>query len=271
MRYYRFGGLRILLDAPPFTEMNYFSEFRTAPCEADLTYRVSFMDALTLPMEAPLRRLPLETVYPSARVLLNEHTGEPFALISQGPHGEHEVLIDRARSDWYGTRMFLKLLDLPQLAIRHGGIFLHASYIDFGGEAIVFTAPKGVGKSTQAALWNTHRGAPIVNGDRALLWKLDGHFCACGSPYCGTSKICHNVTLPLRAIVILGQAPENSVRRATAREAFAALLNGCSYEPTTPSASDAIGLIEQVISDVPFYRLDCVPDESAVQALEEVL
>ena len=76
----------------------------------------------------------------------------------------------------------------------HDGFILHASYILYRGEAILFSAPSGTGKSTQAAFWKEHRGAEIINGDRVLVIKRDGVFYACGVYVSGTSGICGTVS-----------------------------------------------------------------------------
>jgi hypothetical protein len=69
-------------------------------------------------------------------------------------------------------------------------LLMHASYIDADGEAILFTAPCGTGKSTQAELWRKFAGATVINGDKAGVSFVDGRLCACGVPFCGTSGIC---------------------------------------------------------------------------------
>lgn len=271
-RYYRFGNLIVRFDGPDFHETGYLSAFRCEPCLPSFRYKLSVVDSVPVPDGPVLKRLPRKDFFDSACLVYDERSGDLLLLDEELRGGVHHVQLNRAHADLFGSNVFLSVLDLPRRVIDLGGIFLHASYIDIGGEAIAFTAPKCVGKSTQAALWNRFRGAQIVNGDRALLWKLGDRWCACGSPYCGTSKISRNVTLPLKAVVILGQAPENVIRKAGPREAFAALLNGCSYDARDPACSAAaISLMERVIAEVPFLRLDCVPDESAVRTLEEFL
>ncbi len=47
----------------------------------------------------------------------------------------------------------------------------HCSYILHQNRAILFAAPSGTGKSTQAALWEKYRGAEIIIGDRGLLFR----------------------------------------------------------------------------------------------------
>ena len=51
-----------------------------------------------------------------------------------------------------------------------------------------------------------------------------------GSPYCGTSGICKNISAPIGAIVILSQADKNKIRRAKTIEAFITMMEGCTYE-----------------------------------------
>ena len=60
---------------------------------------------------------------------------------------------------------------------------------------ILFSGPSGIGKSTQAALWQRYAGAEIVNGDRALVRPDTGT--VSGVFYAGTSGISRNVTASL--------------------------------------------------------------------------
>lgn len=156
--------------------------------------------------------------------------------------------------------------------LKDGVAILHASYIDIGGEAILFTAPSGTGKSTQAELWRQFAGAEIINGDRAMIRRHDGIWHAYGSPCSGSSGICLNRTLPLRAIVVLEQHSENVIERMTYPSRIRALVSATEVYPWLPEDIDlAFAIAEQVVTQVPVIRLRCRPDQGAVECLKAFL
>lgn len=271
-RYYRFGTLLVRLDGPAFSESNYLLPFRAAAGSPDLHFCVEMVEQIAPPTQPGRRLTPYETICGAERVIYDERSGEILLKDTDLGGGYHHVLFRSACFSYYGSHLVLRLIDLPRRIMAYGGVFLHASYISVDGRAILFTAPKQVGKSTQAALWKTHRQAQIINGDRALLQKIDGVWCACGSPYCGTSDICLNRELPIRAIVILSQAEENTARRVDARKALAALLDGCTFDSwDAVQVEKVMDIFDEILKEIPFYQLACTPDERAVKALEEVL
>lgn len=149
---------------------------------------------------------------------------------------------------------------------------LHAACVGWQGSAVLFTAPSGTGKSTQAALWQTHRGAEIINGDRILLGKRDGRWYAHGYPCCGSSDICLNRSLPLRAVVVLAQGQENRVEALTAGEKIRMLSAGMVLTPGDMDQIDmAFRLAAEIAGQVPVLRLVCRPDGEAVDVLENDL
>lgn len=93
-----------------------------------------------------------------------------------------------------------------------------------------------------------------------------------GVPFAGTSGICENVSLPLRAVVVLSQAPENSVRRLGPSEAVAALCPNLFVDQAIPEEWQmALHLLLDLVASVPVYALACTPDERAVAALEQAM
>ena len=182
--------------------------------------------------------------------------------------GEEKLL--RVREDYspYPELFLLNHLALDKTMNEHGRLLLHASFIETEQGAVLFSAPSGTGKSTQAELWRRSRGAAIVNGDRAGIWRSETGWLAGGVPWCGTSGISLNRILPLRAVVILRQGPENRLETPRASEALRALMEQTTINPW----NKAMYLRTQehlldLIQSVPVYRLSCRPDEGAVEIL----
>lgn len=170
------------------------------------------------------------------------------------------------------SKVVLNSFAMERLALEADGVVLHASYIVVNGRAILFTAPSETGKSTQAELWERLRGAEIINGDRAIIRWMDGVTYACGLPFAGSSKFCKNVTAPLAGIVYLGQAPKTAIQRLSVGQAFCRVWEGCSVASwCSEDVEKATTIVQNIVTNVPVFYLQCTPDESAVLALEQEL
>ena len=173
---------------------------------------------------------------------------------------------------YIAPKTVLNSLNIEHAMAENGRFILHASYIKYKGEAILFTAPSGVGKSTQARLWCEYRLAELINGDRAAIVPKDGTFFAYGVPYAGSSGVFKNEKCPIKAIVYLSQAPENTVTRLTGLSSFRKVWEGCTADVWNKEDMEAnIKTVSDVIASVPVFHLSCLPDESAVKALENEL
>ena len=79
-------------------------------------------------------------------------------------------------------------------------------------------------------------------------------------------------TAPLLAVVSLSQARENTVTVLQGMQALRALLRGTYLLPELREDMDALMLLaEQISGAVPVLHLACLPEESAVEALEKQL
>ncbi len=166
----------------------------------------------------------------------------------------------------------LGIAGLHKLFLQQNKAVFHASYIDIGGEALIFAAPSETGKSTQADIWAQYAGAEIINGDRVAIALKDGRYHAYGYPACGSSGICVNRTLPIRAIIVLEQGVENKVIPMTAGEKFRAALSGMVINAWEAEETKlAMDLAEKWIGSIPMYRFSCRPDEDAVYTLQKFL
>lgn len=162
----------------------------------------------------------------------------------------------------------LRLVPTCIILQRKGALFFHASQIEVSGKGILFTAPSGTGKTTQAKLWKKYRDAKVICNDRTLIRKEKTY----GYPVDGSEPVRSGKILPLGAIVLLEQGEKNFVRKLTPKEALLKL-----FAQLLLIAWDSEGkltIIEQLtelLGKYPVYLLCCTPEESAVQCLEEQL
>lgn len=169
----------------------------------------------------------------------------------------------------FTAKMILNAMEAEHVIVQKRGFLLHASFIKWRGEAILFTAPSGTGKSTQADLWCSCRGAELMNGDRAAVMLRNGRAYACGLPFCGSSGVSKNACLPLKAIVYLSQAPVTTVHRLNGLRAFSRVWEGCCVNVwDREDLQMCTDTVIETVGTVPVYRLACTPDETAVEALE---
>lgn len=107
--------------------------------------------------------------------------------------------------------IFISLLALERHEAQRGAFVLHCAYLDFDSNAILFSGPSGIGKSTHSELWCREYPdkAHVLNGDKCLLTLENGQIYANGWPVCGSSGICHNKKRKVACIILLQQAMVN--------------------------------------------------------------
>ena len=152
------------------------------------------------------------------------------------------------------------------------GMPLHAALVEKDGYGVVFLGPSGMGKSTQAKLWVEHQGADFIIGDRPGLRRIDGQWIGYGMPWDGKDGIKQQKQVPIRALISLEQAPENSIRRLTKQEAMIVLLNQVMM-PMWDDAAMALltPLMGQLATEIPFYHLKNLPNKEATELTRKTI
>lgn len=157
--------------------------------------------------------------------------------------------------------------------LHHNAFMLHASGICYQGNAVLFSAPSGTGKTTHTKLWQEYDPAAfLLNDDSPIIrFMKDGKAYACGSPWAGASGEGKNVIVPLKAIVFLQQGDENRITRLQTFPALQRLL-ACVNRPVDAVLMDKLlTLIHLLLSDTPCYELICRPDIEAVETVKNAL
>lgn len=158
-------------------------------------------------------------------------------------------------------------------AIQRHIIQMHSSLIATSdNQGIMFLGPSGIGKTTQAELWNKYLNALIINGDMVFVQETLDDFLGWGTPWHGSSPYCENTSVPLKAMIVLKQAPENSIRELTGFEKVSAVSNNVFYPTWLEKGMElCLETLDHLLSRIPVYELSCRPDEEAVKLTEETI
>lgn len=166
----------------------------------------------------------------------------------------------------------LQLLPMKQLLAHYGAFLLHSSRIFYHGKAILFTAPSQTGKTTQARLWRQYAGAEIAGNDRTLLRMSGGEIVTSGYPVDGSSPVYSSEELPLGAVVVLRQGPENRIQRLSVASSLRFLMEQTALDAWNGTERGSAQLFWlELAGRCPVYLLSCRPDEGAVQYLKNQL
>lgn len=166
----------------------------------------------------------------------------------------------------------LAVVGFYSYASLRDALLMHASAVCVNDKAIVFTAASGVGKTTQAELWQKYRNATVINGDKVFLTKEAEKIVAWGSPWNGSSPYAENIGAEAAAIIVLEQAEENSIRKLQGMEMLQKLLPHVFFPNWDAKCERAVfGLLDALLERTDVYLLSCRPDEDAVALVEKTV
>jgi hypothetical protein len=148
----------------------------------------------------------------------------------------------------------------------HDGIVIHASSLIYEEKGVVFSAPSGTGKSTHVRLWESNKGAIVINDDTPPIRFFEGKPYVFGSPWSGSSEKYTNAKAPLAAIFILEQASINSVEKLSQIDSITKLMPRMFLPYFNNELMEkAILIFEKILASVPIYLLKCRPDIEAME------
>lgn len=260
-----------------------FMKFEWNAGSPEYTYSIEISERLPEPAGKIVAQRPDLTVYweksdadteiRESRLIGVKGIPDFYACYREVSAERAEVTLARSRiTRLHIDPVFTSLLALERRLVRRESMILHCAYVEYKGEAILFSAPSETGKTTQAGLWEKYRGSRTVNGDRALLGKTGGRWMAQGWPVCGTSEVCENEAIPVRAIVMLSQAEDNHAMVLKAGRAFPLVYSQITVNKwNTEAHIHTLDLIEDLLASVPVIHLGCTISEGAVECLERAL
>lgn len=157
---------------------------------------------------------------------------------------EHEYM-------WTGEAFYIE-------ALRYGGIVLHSSCVEKDGQAYLFSAKSGIGKSTHTHLWLTEiPNTRIINDDKPLLIRRDGKICACGTPFSGKTDENINECVPVRAIVFLHRSEKNAVEVLKPSAAVPLFMAQTVNPRIKEYANTMLERTDEILTEIPVLSLGC--------------
>lgn len=196
-------------------------------------------------------------------------TEEPVSLDCEIPQGEE--VIERYKK----PRPFLSFGDSEYLLygayfydalLSHQGIMLHSSCVVYEGNAFLFSAPCGTGKSTHTGIWRKLFPASyILNDDKPAIRYEDGKLFVYGTPFSGKTNQNRNLRIPIAGISFLKRGIDNSIRDLDSKESLI-LFMGQTLKPYREERLDQmIEILDTIITQIPIYELTCnMEDEAAM-------
>ena len=153
-------------------------------------------------------------------------------------------------------------------------VLTHASSIIYKGKAYLFLGKSGTGKSTHSRMWlSALENVVLMNDDHPVVRLAeDGTPIAYGSPWSGKTHCYKNICAPVGGVIRISRAPHNKARRLSPVESYASLMTSCSGMTWYSNMADGRDrTIQGVISRVPCWVMECLPDEDAARVCSETV
>ena len=193
-----------------------------------------------------------------------QSSGKPVMTVTPDVNDEAYTALDK-RTDEEREYICLSAAFCRDI-IRYGRFFLHASAVVYNGEAYLFSAPSGMGKSTHTAMWlKQFPGSYILNDDKPVIYPEKDHITVWGTPFSGKTDLQVNQGVPLKAICFLKQGDENSISRISEDRAIALTLNNTYRPKSGEDMNYLLDMVEQVVARINIFEMSCTGETEAAE------
>jgi len=209
-----------------------------------------------------------ETTAVYFRNYLTDKAADLTATVAEADLTREQLILDaEAREEGMKLRKFTAPFleraaiqrKIAEELLKADTFLLHGSTIAVDGEAYLFTAACGTGKSTHTRLWREVFGARtvMINDDKPFLKVSSEGITAYGSPWSGKHGLDTNTSAPLKGICILHRGQENLIRRIRPEDALP-MLRHQSYLSTEPCSQQKVfDLVDKLAAGVPLWEMHC--------------
>ena len=220
------------------------------------------------------KMIAIDSLHNSVHKLCAEYLceGEPDITVSISPSDIDEERAGAAddMKNKYSDGYLESLAVYRKIAeemLRFDTVLFHGSAVAVDGEAYLFTAKSGTGKSTHTRLWCKLFGerAVMVNDDKPLIRISGGKATVYGTPWNGKHRLGNNISMPLKAICVLERDSQNHIEGSDKRTLLPMMIQQ-TYRPRKPhDMIKMLSLVERLSDSVCLYRLGCNMDIDAAE------
>ncbi|MDE7137742.1 MAG: hypothetical protein K2O29_04705, partial [Ruminococcus sp.] len=144
---------------------------------------------------------------------------------------------------------------IAEQMLEYNIILFHGSAVAVDGTGYLFTAKSGMGKSTHTQLWRKFFGerAVMVNDDKPLMKITESGVFIYGTPWDGKHRLSSNISVPLKAICILGRAEKNHIEKITKSIAYPMLIQQTYKSQNTEKVRKTLGILSSIADNTDLY------------------
>ena len=203
--------------------------------------------------------------------------GKEFIVIHSGTERIKEIHIDKAAKEANIFSMppyddilkeeFMLALKAPFLinALNNGMFMIPSSAVMDGEKLVLFSAPPGTGKSTQAEIWSRSFNAPKINDSFNLVKVNDGEVVSLATPWSDLEESASDIH-PVKSIMCLKRNTFDKVEPMDKPTGVLSLLS-LSATPlwTDDMTSKALKICDDIFETVDVKRFYCTPTPDSAQ------
>lgn len=154
--------------------------------------------------------------------------------------------------------------DIAEQLPKFDRFVFHGAAIEYNGDAYLFTAPSGTGKTTHINLWRKYLGdeISIINGDKPIIHAGED-VVVYGTPWAGKEGYQRNTKASLKAICVLKQSKTNEIKKLETNEAVKHLMRQIYLPQDGVSLSKSLELLGRMLEKIEVYELACDISEEA--------
>ncbi len=183
---------------------------------------------------------------------------------------EEEILREQTRARFAPSLELCESICIYRAIARELTAFsafvMHGAAVELDGQAYVFIAKSGVGKTTHTKLWIKcfPDRAAYINGDKPVMrWQGDRLF-AYGTPWMGKEGYGCSGFAPVKAICMLERGEENQIERADDAVIVSRLFHQVLLPEEASEMELFMEMMDRMVREIPFYVLKCnISDEAA--------